>query len=89
MKGTKMQLANMNHAMIEMLRGRVGRCGAAMGGVGSGATSVGVAMPGAVVREGGGGVAEDGMSMAYGDVPCPAYEYGKVAAGTALLRRRD
>jgi hypothetical protein len=58
LKGTKRQMAKRNQAMIEMLRGRAGRCGAAIGGVGSGATSVGMATLGAIVREGGGGVAE-------------------------------
>src|SRR5438270_2731501 len=69
LKGRKMQPAKMNHAMIEMLRGRVGRCGAAIGGVGGSATLVGVAAPtglaiaSGVVSDGGGGVAECGMLM--------------------------
>jgi hypothetical protein len=52
LKGTKRQLAKRNQAMMEMLRGRVVRCGAAIDGVGEAARSVGVEIPG------GGGVAE-------------------------------
>jgi hypothetical protein len=58
LKGTKRQLATRNHPMIEMLRGRAGRFGAAIGGVGSAATSVGVVRASGVVSDGGGGVAE-------------------------------
>jgi hypothetical protein len=52
LKGTKMQLANINHAMMEMLRGRVVVGEAAIGGV------EGDARPSGVARAGGGGVAE-------------------------------
>src|SRR5690242_6065625 len=57
-KGRKRQPTNRKHPMMEMLRGQVGRCGATIGGVGSGAASVGSAAPGEVLRPGGGGVAE-------------------------------
>jgi hypothetical protein len=52
LKGTKRQLTNMNQPMMEMLRGRPGGFGAAIGGLGGGANPVGGAEPG------GGGVAE-------------------------------
>ena len=58
LKGIKKQPTKKNHAMMEMLSGRAGRCGAVMGGAGSGATSPGFAASVEVLREGGGGVAE-------------------------------
>ena len=57
-RGINKQLTNMNHAMMEMLRGRAVRVAAAMGGVGEDARSAVEAGPAGVVRLGGGGVAE-------------------------------
>ena len=60
LKGTNKQLTSMNQAMIEMLRGRAVRVAATIGAVGY---AVEVRSAG-VVRLGGGGVAECGMSTA-------------------------